>query len=275
MHFPSIGAKKEHRGGVTIVKFCVLASGSSGNVSFVATNRTRILIDAGLSFRELQRRLALIGETAEAFDAILVTHEHSDHVSGLLRFARKLKLKTPIFVSKLTYPTIDWENTPVPVEQFQAGTDWTVGDIHIESFTIPHDAVDPVGFRFCAEGVRVGVATDLGYMPDSIKYRLQGCQAVLLESNHDIEMLKVGPYPWVVKQRVMGRNGHLSNGVVCDYLESEFDCATQTLILGHLSEQNNHPEIVRMGAAQSLERRGLATQLVVAEQNNPTEVFRF
>jgi phosphoribosyl 1,2-cyclic phosphodiesterase len=232
-------------------------------------------VDAGLSFRELERRLTLIGETAASFDAILVTHEHCDHVSGLLRLARKHKLKTPIYVSRLTHPLIDWEGCQPPVEKFQAGTDWTIGDIKVESFTIPHDAIDPVGFRFCAEGVKFAVATDLGYMPESIKYRLQGCQVLLLESNHDVEMLKVGPYPWSVKQRVMGRNGHLSNHVVCDYLERDFDSATQTLVLGHLSEHNNHPEIVRIGAEQALEQRGLATHLVVAEQKNPTEVFCF
>jgi phosphoribosyl 1,2-cyclic phosphodiesterase len=275
MHFSSNGATKGHRGRILIVKFCVLASGSSGNAAFVATNRTRILVDAGLSFKDLERRLASIEESTDAFDAILVTHEHCDHVCGLLRLARKLRLRTPIYVSKLTYPLIDWEGYMPPVEKFQAGTDWTIGDIKVESFTIPHDAIDPVGFRFCAEGVRVAVATDLGYMTDSIKYRLQGCQAVLLESNHDLEMLKVGPYPWAVKQRVMGRNGHLSNHVVCDYLETGFDGATDTLILGHLSEHNNHPEIVRIGAAQALAQRGLGTRLVVAEQKNPTEVFRF
>ena len=274
MHSRAFGATKNYQ-GVHIVKFCVLASGSSGNATFVATNRTRILVDAGLSFKDLERRLAAIGETVEPFDAILVTHEHADHVSGLLRIARKLKLKTPIYVSLLTHPLIDWENTAVPVEMFQAGSDFSIGDIHVESFTIPHDAIDPVGFRICAEGVKVAVATDLGYMPESIKYRLQGCQAILLESNHDLEMLKVGPYPWAVKQRVMGRNGHLSNTYVCDYLETEFDGATGTLILGHLSEHNNHPEIARMSAAQALEQRGLATRLVVAEQKNPTEVFRF
>jgi phosphoribosyl 1,2-cyclic phosphodiesterase len=266
---------QRHQEFPLILKFCVLASGSSGNAAFIATNRTRILVDAGLSYKELERRLAAIDEKAENFDAILVTHEHADHVSGLLRIARKLKLKTPVYISRLTHPLIDWENTPVPIEKFQAGSDWTIGDIRIESFTIPHDAADPVGFRFVAEGIKVAIATDLGYMPDSIKYRLQGCQAVLLESNHDLEMLKVGPYPWVVKQRVMGRNGHLSNTHVCDYLEREFDGRTQTLILGHLSEHNNHPEIVRMGAAQALEQRGLSTRLVVAGQKNPTEVFRF
>ena len=195
VHSTSFDVTKRHRRIAVILKFCVLASGSSGNATFVATNRTRILVDAGLSFKELKRRLALIGEGAHEFDAILVTHEHADHVSGLLRIARKLKLKTPVYVSKLTRPQIDWENTAVPVETFQAGSDWTIGDIQIESFTIPHDAIDPVGFRFCAEGVKVAVATDLGYMPESIKYRLQGCQAVLLESNHDLECSRWVPIP--------------------------------------------------------------------------------
>jgi phosphoribosyl 1,2-cyclic phosphodiesterase len=244
-------------------------------MAFIATNRTRILVDAGLSFRELERRLALIGDTAASFDAILITHEHSDHVGGLLRISRKLKHRTPIYVSKLTWPLIDWERCAPPVEKFQAGTAWMIGDIHVESFTIPHDAIDPVGFRFCAEGIRIAIATDLGYMPESTRYRLRSCHALLLESNHDLEMLKVGPYPWAVKQRVMGRNGHLSNHVVCDYLQSDFDASTQTLILGHLSEHNNHPEIVRIGAAQALEQRGLATQLVIAGQSQPTEVFAF
>ena len=228
-----------------------------------------------MSFKDLERRLAGIGESSAGFDAILVTHEHADHVSGLLRIARKLKLKTPIYVSRLTRPLIDWENTDAPVEVFQAGCDWTIGDIQVESFTIPHDAIDPVGFRFCAEGVKVAVATDLGYMPESIKYRLQGCQAVLLESNHDIEMLKVGPYPWVVKQRVMGRRGHLSNDVVCDYLAGDFDRATGAVVLGHLSEHNNHPEIVRMGAAAALTARAHPARLVIADPNRPSEVFAF
>jgi phosphoribosyl 1,2-cyclic phosphodiesterase len=251
----------------------VLASGSSGNATFVASSRTRILVDMGLSVRELVRRLALVEETADALDAVLITHEHSDHVSGLARIARKFRM--PIYLSRLTAPAIDWENAEPRVETFQAGSSFTIGDIGIESFTIPHDATDPVGFRFSVEGVKIAVATDLGYMPDSIKYRLRDCQAMLLESNHDVEMLKVGPYPWSVKQRVMGRNGHLSNHVVCDYLASEFDGGTEALILGHLSEQNNHPEIVRMGAAQALAERGLGTRLVVAGQKNPTEVIRF
>jgi phosphoribosyl 1,2-cyclic phosphodiesterase len=242
------------------------------------------LIDAGLSVRELTRRLAEIGETPEDLDAVLITHEHSDHISGLPRLVRwreKKKKPLPVFVSKLTSPMIDWDaetsgsSAPAHVEQFQAGSGWTIGNIAIQSFTIPHDAVDPVGFCFHAEGVKVGIATDLGYMPESIKIHLRRVQMLLLESNHDLEMLKVGPYPWSVKQRVMGRNGHLSNSHTCDYLEGDLDNGVQTLILGHLSEHNNHPEIVRMGAEQSLQLRGLAPRLVIAEQSRQTEVFAY
>jgi phosphoribosyl 1,2-cyclic phosphodiesterase len=262
----------------------VLASGSAGNAAFLATSKTRILIDAGLSVRELTRRLAEIGEKPEDIDAVLITHEHCDHVSGLPRFIRwreKAKKPVRVFASRLTAPMIDWEidpkkpECPPAIEHFQAGSGWVVGNITVQSFTIPHDAIDPVGFCFHAEGIKIGVATDLGYVPDSIKIHLRRVQILLLESNHDLDMLKVGPYPWSVKQRVMGRNGHLSNAVTCDYVENDLDSGVQTLILGHLSEHNNHPEIVRMGAEQSLERRGLAPRLVIAEQKKQTEVFAY
>ncbi len=197
-------------------------------------------------------------------------------LARLVRWREKRGKPLPVFVSRLTAPLIDWDDMPAPpVERFQAGSGWIVGNIVVQSFTIPHDAIDPVGFCFHAEGVKIGVATDLGYMPDSIKVHLRRVQILMLESNHDLEMLKVGPYPWSVKQRVMGRNGHLSNSHTCDYLEEDLDCGVQTLILGHLSEHNNHPEIVRMGAEQSLERRGLRPRLVVAEQKRPTEVFAY
>lgn len=210
---------------------------------------------------------------------MVITHEHSDHVSGLARLVRARARRgkaIPVFVSRLTAPLIDWEEIEAPpVERFQAGTGWVFGNITIQSFTIPHDAVDPVGFCFYAEGVKIGIATDLGYLPDSIRIHLRRVQILLLESNHDLEMLKVGPYPWAVKQRVMGRNGHLSNAHTCDYLEKDLDNGVETLILGHLSEHNNHPEIVRMGAWQSLQQRGLEPRLVIAEQKRQSEVFRY
>src|ERR1700757_1724120 len=148
-----------------------------------------------------------------------------------------------------------------------------IGNIAVQSFTIPHDAIDPVGFCFHAEGIKIGVATDLGYMPDSIKVHLRRVQILLLESNHDLEMLKVGPYPWSVKQRVMGRNGHLSNDVACRFVRDDLDTSTSTLILGHLSEHNNHPEIVRLMASQALDGRGLFTRLVVVEPRKAPETF--
>jgi phosphoribosyl 1,2-cyclic phosphodiesterase len=260
----------------TIVKFCVLASGSSGNAALLATENTRILVDAGLSMRELRKRLAAIGECLESIDAIVITHEHSDHVSGLPVLARAKGLRAVIYMTRLTAPTIDWGEThPARLEPFQAGAAFQIGDIEVQSFGIPHDAVDPVGYCFAAEGVRVGIATDLGYVPESIKFHLRRTNVLLLEANHDLDMLKVGPYPWSVKQRVMSRVGHLSNLHMSDYLMDDLDSCTANLILGHLSEQNNHPAIVQMVATEALERRGLPARLSIATQSTPSEVFQY
>lgn len=259
-----------------MVKFCVLASGSSGNAALLSTGRTRILIDAGLSMKELGRRLALIGEDLAEIDAILITHEHSDHVSALPVLARNRKLRAVIHLSLLTEPSIDWgETRPERLELFQSGAAFPVGDVAVQSFGIPHDAVDPVGFAFAAEGVRIAVATDLGYVPESIKFHLKRTDLLLLEANHDLDMLKVGPYPWSVKQRVMSRVGHLSNKAMAEFLIDDLDSSTHHLVLGHLSEHNNHPAIVQMVAAQSLEQRGLRTSLAIASHRKPSEVFLF
>jgi len=185
------------------------------------------------------------------------------------------KLNVPVYVTHLTAPSIAWQEYTPKLEAFQAGQRFSIGDLEIESFTIPHDAIDPVGFSVKAEGVKVGIVTDLGYMPDSIKYHLRRTDFLVLESNHDIEMLKVGPYPWSVKQRVMGRKGHLSNDVVSDFIINGLDGCLETLVLGHLSEHNNHPAIVRLSASQALERRALKTRLVVAEPKTQSEVFHF
>ena len=257
------------------VSFCVLASGSSGNAALLATDQTRILVDAGLSMKELGRRLALIGEDLERIDAIVVTHEHSDHVSGLPVLSRNKKMRAPIYMTKLTAPAIDWGDGQPRLETFQAGACFQIGDIEVTSCSIPHDALDPVAFCFEAHGVRIGVVTDLGYIPVSIKYHLRRTDLLLLESNHDLDMLKVGPYPWSIKQRVMSRVGHLSNDSACDFIRCDFESNAAALILGHLSAHNNHPEIARMSARQALDSRGLATKLVVAQQQTPTEVFTF
>jgi phosphoribosyl 1,2-cyclic phosphodiesterase len=250
-----------------------LASGSSGNSAFIATGRTRVLIDAGLSLRELTRRLSLIGEHPSQLTAVVVTHEHSDHISGLAALVHKHAV--PVYVSRLTATQIDWGESPPVIERFQAGARLSIGEMEIDSFTIPHDAVDPVGLCLRAQGVKIGLVTDLGYIPASIHFHVDGAQLLLLESNHDLEMLRVGPYPWSVKQRVMSRMGHLSNLSTSDFLRDSFDGGTTHLLLGHLSEHNNHPEIVRSTAAAVLEERGLATTLEIASQYKPSTVFQF
>ncbi len=273
MFLPPISCYKEKSGEASILKICVLASGSSGNATFVGTDRTRILIDCGLSFKELSSRLAAIGEQASGLDAVLVTHEHSDHVSGLPVLMRRLGSRVPVFLTNLAAPALDWGGRTPHVETFQAGCRFSVGDLEVGSFTIPHDAVDPVAFSLHTQGIKVASVTDLGYIPESVKYHLRGTQFVLLESNHDLEMLKVGPYPWAVKQRVMGRKGHLSNDVVSDYILTELDHSTATLVLGHISENNNHPELVRLAAGQALAARSHPARLVIAEPRKQTEVF--
>lgn len=256
-----------------IAKLCVLSSSSAGNATFLASGRTRILIDAGLSRKEITRRLGLIGEDPANLDAILVTHEHTDHISGLPLIARAHKV--PVYLSHLTAPAIPWGDASPRLELFSAGTGFSIGDIQVASFTIPHDAADPVGFCFQVRDMKIGLVTDLGYLPDSVRFHIRDCHLLVLESNHDLEMLKVGPYPWHVKQRVMSRMGHLSNESVSDFIHEELSGSTQTLVLSHLSEHNNHPEIVRLVAGQALERRGLPTRLVIAEPRQLSEVVHF
>jgi phosphoribosyl 1,2-cyclic phosphodiesterase len=256
-----------------IVTVSVLASSSSGNCTLVATERTRLLVDAGLSRKETFERLNAAGVAPESLTAILVTHEHTDHVSGVQAIARKLRI--PIYLSRLTAPAIPWGEHMPTLEMFAAGASFTIGDIDVTSFTIPHDAADPVGYSLRAEGIKISIATDLGYLPESIGFHLRGSDLLMLESNHDVEMLKVGPYPWSVKQRVMGRMGHLSNDVACRFVRDHVDSSTSTLILGHLSEHNNHPEIVRLMATQALNGRHLFTRLLIADPRRATETITY
>ncbi len=248
-------------------------------------------MDAGLSRRETFRRLESIGESPDALDAILISHEHADHIAGVVslagvrtdhseRRAHKQRKKIPVYLSALTRQAIPLESeVELTLEGFRPGQRFAIQDLEVEPFTIPHDAVDPVAFCFSANGIRVGVCTDLGYMPDSVKVHLRGCHCLVLESNHDLDMLKVGPYPWAVKQRVMSRTGHLSNHAVSEFLLQDYDGQAHVLVLAHLSEENNHPEIARLSAAMALEsrrgRRSDQTRLVVSSQRSPTELFRF
>ena len=264
------------------VSITVLASGSQGNCTLIASSTTRLLVDAGLSCRELLRRLAACGESASSIDAILITHEHSDHISGLRVLAKRLKV--PVYITGPTDDVYrrtarDSAGNRVQLErreEFYSGRPFQIGDVKVTPFTIPHDAVDPVGFTFCSEGIKIAVCTDLGYMPTSVRQHIRGCHILMIESNHDVEMLRGGPYPWSVKQRVMSRVGHLSNDALADFLTTDYDGGAEFLILAHLSEQNNHPEIARMTAERALgeQRNFVRNQLVLAAQDEPLPAIR-
>ena len=322
----------------------VLASGSKGNATVIAAGSTRILVDAGMSCRELMKRMAQVGEDPAELDAILITHEHLDHVAGLSVLARRLKI--PVFFTEgthrawvrmltprttMTYAkwletvqrekearadhspahtvaaAVMTESEPMvmddplepacaepeeasaagtprvkdnpsflpAVEYFRAGHGFSIGEIDINPFTIPHDAADPCGFVFHArsESIRMAIATDLGYVPPNVKMALRGVDVLLLESNHDLEMLKDGPYPWSVKQRVLSRVGHLSNDACAEFLMRDYDGGAHTIVLGHLSEQNNLPELAKLAAEQAIGERMtlLGNRVVLALQDAPLD----
>lgn len=257
------------------MRIAVLGSGSGGNATLVATQKTRLLIDAGFSKRETYARLERLGEKTSDFDAIVVSHEHADHIKGLAALA--LDLNVPVYISPGTRDAIYWDPRLRAFELFSAGEKFSVGDIEITPFSIPHDAADPVAFTVEAEGIRTGLVTDLGYVPELVKRHVRGCHCLVFESNHDLEMLKLGPYPWYVKQRVMGRHGHLSNRALGQFLSEDFDGAAEVLVLAHLSQVNNHPELARLSAEEALGRRArrVPLQLHLASQFAPTPVFRF
>jgi phosphoribosyl 1,2-cyclic phosphodiesterase len=245
------------------MRVCILGSGSKGNCTYIESPEARILIDAGLSAREIDRRLRLIGRSPTALDGVLISHEHHDHIQGVGALARRYKL--PVYANPAT-----WQQAqPVvgPVEEWReitTGTQFALKDLVVEPFSLPHDADDPVAFRLTWRRRSVAVVTDLGYSSQLVRERLRGCHLLVLEANHDAAMLKAGPYPWPLKQRIAGKSGHLSNlqssQLLCDVLHDELE----HVVLAHLSEINNHPDLARQTAQAILGSRG--TQLGVASQ---------
>ncbi|MGH9325953.1 MAG: MBL fold metallo-hydrolase [Terriglobia bacterium] len=255
------------------MRVCVLGSGSKGNATWVATEKTRLLVDAGFSRREVFARLASIGESPETCTAILISHEHTDHIAGLQKVAAEIGCS--VYINGATRNAIPWGAKLARCDIFTTGQKFCVGEIEVSPFSIPHDTADPVAFTLEVEGIKISVVTDLGYITSLVKERVRGSNGLIFESNHDLEMLKIGPYPWHIKQRVMSRQGHLSNLTTADFLSEEYDGTAQVLVLAHLSETNNHPEIARLSAQQALAQRAHPTssELHLASQSHPTRFF--
>jgi phosphoribosyl 1,2-cyclic phosphodiesterase len=248
-------------------------------LTLLETERTRILVDAGLGKRETLARLAALERDVDHLDAVLITHEHADHCNGL---PQVLGLwKAPLYVTGATMEALQrilpetFGKRLRGVESIQAGQSFSIGDIDVHAFSIPHDAVDAVAFTFRTNGAKVAICTDLGFMPNHVKVHLREADCLILESNHDLEMLKVGPYPWVVKQRVLSRTGHLSNHAVSEYLADPdgFDSRARYLVLAHISQENNNPDVARLCAEEALSRRpaesAFAGELLIASQTVP------
>ncbi|HYK88438.1 MAG TPA: MBL fold metallo-hydrolase [Acidobacteriota bacterium] len=235
------------------LSFRLLGSGSSGNATLVSDGSRHVLVDVGLSGRETARRLRECGVSPEEISAVIVSHEHTDHCRGVAPFIKDLNI--PVFISD---DSLEASGMTIPAEKrqsIQSGIPFDVHGLLFTPFAVPHDAADPVGFCIEKSEVKIAVVLDLGYVSNLVIERLKGCDAIVLESNHDVNMLKVGPYPWSLKQRVMSRRGHLSNDLVAGYLASGFDGKARQVVLAHLSKKNNLPELALLSARRALEER--------------------
>ncbi len=239
------------------LSFRLLGSGSTGNATLVSDGETNILVDVGLSGRKTIRRLAECGVRPEEISAIVVSHEHVDHCRGLAPLVKNLNI--PVFISD---DCLRASGIPLDRRKHQSissGVPFDVNGVLFTPFSLPHDAADPVGFCIEKSGIKLAIVLDLGYISNLVIERLRGCDSIVLESNHDLKMLRVGPYPEPLKQRINSRLGHLSNKVVAEYLAEEFDGKARHLVLAHLSKENNDPEVALASARQALEERSSIT----------------
>ncbi|MBW6511874.1 MAG: MBL fold metallo-hydrolase [Desulfuromonadaceae bacterium] len=245
---------------------CLLASGSKGNSVYIESGTTRLLIDVGLSAREITARLNHIGVDAADLTAVLISHEHRDHCRGLGPLARRFNLD--VFIHPETLAALP---SPGRLERLHEFHDqcFTIGDCRVEPFRTTHDAVAPVGFIIDTPAGRVGIATDLGIATRLVSDRLRQCRALILEFNHDLDMLRDGPYPWPLKQRVSSRHGHLSNAASAALLAELLWEGLETVFLAHLSETNNCAQLAE-SAARSILPGAHQVTLIVGTQHVPT-----
>ncbi len=269
------------------MKFTVLGSGSTGNSVLIVAGETRVLVDAGLSAREIVRRLALVGEDAARLDGIIVTHEHGDHAGGLRVLLKSLNC--PVYISGKTREAYISERHGVSndeprkradvlrdrTEEIESSKDFRVGEIDFHPFTIPHDAVDNFGFTATHAGVCVATLMDFGHITTLVTERLRGCAAIIIESNHSRDMLKAcSIYPWELKQRILSRTGHLSNEDVAEWLRDGFDGTACNIVLAHLSQRANNPYVAKISAESALQERAplfrTDTQISLSFPKEPT-----
>jgi phosphoribosyl 1,2-cyclic phosphodiesterase len=240
------------------LQFSVLASGSTGNAIFVETEEHSFLVDAGLSGKQMEALFQHIGRDAGKLSGILVTHEHSDHIKGVGILARKYKL--PIYANTKTWKAMDGLIGNISTEQkftFDMETVKSFGSLDIESFGVSHDATDPMFYVFHQSGKKFVVITDTGYVSDRMKGLISNADAYVFESNHDVQMLRMGRYPWSIKRRILSDVGHVSNEDAAIAMSDVAGDRTKRIYLAHLSQDNNIKELARMSVAQTLESRGI------------------
>ncbi len=256
------------------LRFSVLASGSSGNAFYIESEKERLLVDAGLSGKKIIGLLDQVNVNPETLTGILVTHEHSDHIKGLGIMARKYNL--PIYANEKTWKAMEKTIGTIKTDQkFHFGMEEvkTFSDIDIESFGVSHDAAEPMFYTFHHEGKKVALVTDLGYVSERIKKTIENADAYIFEANHDVSMLQMGPYPWSVKQRILGDSGHVSNEDCGLALSEIISNNTKRIYLAHLSMDNNMKDLARMSVDQVLKERGIDIQLMDTDPATATAIF--
>ncbi|HXK58335.1 MAG TPA: MBL fold metallo-hydrolase [Acidobacteriota bacterium] len=257
------------------MRICVLGSGSSGNCTLVATSKVAVLTDLGFGPRSLLRRLRAVKLDGLNIGAIFLTHGHSDHISGVVAMAAEQQI--PVFLTRGTLLELGGLDTLPRVEVLSPGVTVNIADLYVTPFAISHDAAEPVGFRFEAEGVSGALATDLGKITSEVTCHLNKCEWLVLESNHDEELVRLGSYPWPLKQRLLSPVGHLSNSALAEFLSNDFDAQARHIFLAHLSRNNNTPSLAMETAEDALGKRsdgkidGIAVHLT--DQMKPSIVL--
>jgi phosphoribosyl 1,2-cyclic phosphodiesterase len=248
----------------------ILGSGSSGNSTIITSGNTSILIDAGFSAKALTNRLNQINLKINQLDAIIISHEHNDHCKGWKSCAEYFD--TTIYATESTQQLINVNGKNINTVAFHTGKSFKIGNLTIHPFPIPHDSCDPTGFIIQDNNHKVGVATDLGFITNLAKNYLSQCDIVIIESNHDVDMLMNGPYPWYLKQRIMSRLGHLSNDNVASFIKECINEKCLFLLLAHLSKQNNRNELVLSTALSALGNNKI-TKVIISQQEIPTDII--